>query len=575
MKPICIKTETMKQLRMKILFLGASILVGLGVHAQSIEEGTKHLNAERYVAAGKTFEALSAANPSAENLMAQGRYYLSIPEARENIDKAKALFDQVEAMEKGGTPESKIGLGIIELGKGNTDAAKALFAAAVEKRKDSKNPEYFYRIAEAYTMLPWATDAAEAILNIDQALLLDETKMNGAYYLVKAKAYLSKNEGGETMTALQNAERVKYFDMASVYSTMAKVWLQGKNYSEAKIAIDNSIAADETHAPAYKYLSSLEQTYQQWERSAAAAKKYLQYSDGDCGAKLRYAQIAFIAKDFSNVLSTADEIKTCNTNPIIHRLVGISKYEQGKPIEAIPALEKYINTAEKEDIYGLDYGFLGRSYFTLPDITTMEQNRAKGIELMEKAVSMKDTTFDYYTFISDIYKEEKNYNQAVVFLEKAVSSKKKPDGSDFANLGILQFQTQRWKEADGTFEKVKAAYKDTWPQAYALSAKVKIYGNQPDTLYTAAYDTYLEYLKILPEEQKTGQNRDLIDAYFYLIGRELNVTKDEDKAKALLNEILTIAPEETRLLELKASLDALTEGDENEEKGDGSGSSNG
>ncbi|SOE22664.1 hypothetical protein SAMN06298216_3077 [Spirosomataceae bacterium TFI 002] len=538
-----------------LLFLSA-FLAAFSSNAQTLEEGLKHLNAERYTAAGKVFQTLAETNPTEENLFQLGRYYLSIPEAKENLDKATEAFSKANSTDKNGTSLGKIGMGAVKLAKGDYAGAKVDFASAVEKRKDSKNPDNYYRIAEAYTLFPWANDPAEAIINIDKALELQEVKDNAAYFKVKAAAYLIKNEGGDVMNALANAERIKSFDMASIYSNMAKVWLQGKNYQEAKAAIDKSIAADPKHAPAYRYLSSFEQTYQRWDKSAAAAKLYLENSDGDCGAKLRYAQIAFIAKDWDNVLKTINEIKDCNKNPIVHRLEGISKFEQNKPIEAIPALTKYIDVAPKEEIYGLDYGFLGRSYFLLPDTSKMAENRAKGIELMEKAISEKDTTYDYYNFIAEKYKEEKKYEKAVVYLQKAIDGKKKPDGQDFANLGLLQYQLRQYADADKTFDKVVEAYRGAWPQAIAISAELKVRSNPEDSLYSYAY-RYQEYLDALTDEAKAAGSPDITKALRYLAGKEFAVNKDLEKANQFLDQILKYDPTNQEILELRNSINGV------------------
>jgi Tfp pilus assembly protein PilF len=546
----------MKMTKINVLAIFTLVIASLTGYSQTVEEGLKHLNAERYFAAGLVFDKVAIANPTVDNLFQLGRYYLSTPEAKENLDKAKAAFDKANELEKGSSSLANIGLGGVKLAQGDYAGAKALFASAVEKRKDAKNPDNFYRIAEMYTLFPWANDPAEAIINIDKALEIQEVKDNAEYFKVKADAYLIKNEGGDVMNALQNAERIKSFDMADIYSSMARVWLQGKNYKEAQEAIDNSIAADMKHAPAYKYQSSLYQTYQQWDQCAQAAKLYLEYSDGDCGAKLRYAQIAFNGKDFDNVLKTIKEIESCNENPIVHRLEGISQYELKNPELAIPPLEKYISVAESENIYGLDYGFLGRSYFELTDEANREANRAKGIELIEKAIAMEDSTFDYYTYLADAYKAENKFGPAVKFFKKAIANKKAPDAADYANLGLLQYSLRDYKGADSTFDDVVEAYKGSWPQAIAISARLKTLANPTDSLYSFAY-RYQEYLDVLTDEQKEEGNADMTEALRYLAGKAFAIDKDIVKATEYLDQILKYDPSNESILNLKNQINGI------------------
>ena len=551
----------MKKTMKSLLFVLAAItLTALQSKAQTVEEGLRHLNAERYIKAGEVFNSLVSSNPTTENYFELGRYYLKTPNAKENLGKAEEAFNKGNALGKKSDDLNTIGLAWVKIGKEDFAGAKAILDEIISKGKGAKDAELIYRAAEGYTLFPWANDPAEAIMLIDKALEVKKID-NPNYYLVKAKAFDIKNEGGDIMNNLQNALRLNPADKAAIYSFMAKIWLQGKNYPEAKQAIDNSIAADAEHAPAYYYLSSLYQTYQEWGKAAEAASDYLKHGDGDCGAKLRYAKLAFTAKDFDNVRSTLKEIETCNQDPIVHRLSGIAKFEQGEFDGAINDLKKYVDVAEKEEIFGLDYGFIGRAYLgkAMASETEREANENSAVMNIEKAISMEDTTYDYYTDLGSYFQEQKKYPRAAEFYEKAIAAKKNPTGEDYFRVAIIQYQVRDYAKADKNFDKVIEAYQGTWAPPYILKAYSQTYGNPQDTLYSYA-DSYQKYLDVLGEEGKANpqSKRDVAAAYKYLAGKAMAIENDIAKANVLLDELLKYDPSNQEAIQLKNSINGIT-----------------
>jgi len=539
---------------MKTLLFGLSVLffAAMQSNAQTVDEGLRHLNAERYIKAGEVFNKLANSNPTTENYFQLGRYYLLTPNAKANLGNAEEAFNKGNALEKKGDDLNTIGLAMVKIGKEDFAGAKVLIDEIIAKGKGAKDSELIYRAAEAYTLFDWANDPAEAIMLLDKAMEVKKID-NPQYYITRAKAFDIKNEGGDIMNALQNAERLNPKDVASIYSLMAKIWLQGKNYKEAEQAINKSIAADNEHAPAYYYLSSYNQTYQKWDEAAKAAQKYLDFGDGDCDAKLRYTKLAFTAKDFENVLTKLKEIETCNQDPIVFRLSGISKFELGDNSGAIDDLKKYISVADKEEIFGLDYGFIGRAYLAKKDSASMQANDKLAIEFMEKAIAFEDTTFDYYLELGTYFQEKKDYKNAVVYVKKAIDTKKTPNGEDWWRLGYLQYVIRDYTNADVTFDKVCESYKDTWAPPYLMSARSKAYMNTQDTTFIAA-ERYEKYASLIADDQKAANASSLSEAYSYLAAKEWLVNKDADKAMVFIDELLKYDPEYKRAIDLKNSI---------------------
>ncbi len=527
-----------------VLFLGMLFTA----KSQTADDAIKHLDAERYSAAAKAIDQILASNPSTEAYFLKG--YSLLRGAAETlqpevIKQAQEAFEKGNALEKKGDALNSVGLGMVKLASKDFAGAKLIFDEVI-KRTKGKDTDILYRIGEAYTLFPGANDPAEAVINLTQALEKSKVKDNPEYYITLSDAYLLKGEGGDAMNALQNAERMGK-KQARVYEKMSKIWLQSKNYKEAKEVIDKGVAADPEHAPIYKYLSSFNQTFQKFDESAAAAKKYLEKSDGDCKAKLRYVKLAFIAKDYDNVIKTIEEIKGCSDDPIVLRLAGIIKFEKKESVEAIALLKKYIETAPKEEVYGLDYGFIGRSYLDIPaEGAEKANNDSLGIVYIEKAVSMNDTTRNYYKDLVTKFKADKNYEKAAKYLDKSIKTDKKAAGSDYADLAILYYQLRNWEKADSTFGKVIEAYRDAWPQAYALAAKARIFRYTQDSSMSATYPAaplYEKYLSLLAtEEARAKASKDVVDALLYLAAKEYLITKDSAKASTYLTELLKYDP---------------------------------
>jgi tetratricopeptide (TPR) repeat protein len=560
----------MKKMKNFALILGITGLISFTTKAQTIEEAIKHLDAERYTAATKAFNHLAETSPNATTLFYKGYSILKSPEGvtPQSLKSAEEAFQAGDATEKRGDALCQVGLGMVKLANKDFAGAKVIFDE-VKKSTKSKNTDVLFRIGEAYTMFPNATDPAEAIMNIDLALEKSKVKDNPEYYMAKSDAYLIKNEGGDAMNALQNAERIGGSKLGKIYEKMARVWLQGRNYKEASEVIDKGIAADPTHAPIYKYQSSFLQTMGKYGESAKAARKYLDNSDGDCKAKLRYAKLAFVAKDFDSVKKMVEEIKACSSDPYVYRMQGIINFEEKKPEEAITELRKFIEKVPADENPALDYGYIGRSYMIMPgEGDAKKMTDSLGILNIEKAVQLGDTTFNYYQDLFSTFVARRDYANAAKYSEKATLAKKDANAADYATVGTYYSAAQNWNKADEYIDKALAEYKGLWPDGYALSARVKTYKNSGDSTFSANYSVapiYEKYLSLLDDAAKAEKknNRNVSEAYTYLAGKEFLINKDVNKAIALIEELLKFDPEnekaKAQLLAIKTSAGLIKE----------------
>jgi tetratricopeptide (TPR) repeat protein len=144
--------------------------------AQTVQDGLKNLEAERYNAAETIFKQLASSAPTAENYYNLGYFYLNLQDDQFDLVKATDAFTKGAATnEKKPDPLNRVGLATVKLLSGDRAGAKADFDL-IKKDTKNKNADILFRIGEAYALNVKINDPAEAVLNIQAAL--DLLKVN-------------------------------------------------------------------------------------------------------------------------------------------------------------------------------------------------------------------------------------------------------------------------------------------------------------------------------------------------------------------------------------------------------------
>jgi lipopolysaccharide biosynthesis regulator YciM len=544
---------------LKSLSVSAVAVLALTFHtlAQTVQDGLRNLDAERYNAAGTVFNQLTTSAPTAENYFYQGYYFLNLPEA--DLAKAKDAFTKGAAVDKKPDPLNRVGLAAVKLLSGDKAGAKADFDL-IKKDTKNKNPEVLFRIGEAYALSedPKLNDPAEAVLNIQAGLDVLKVKNNPDYYIALAKAFLLKNDGGSAMTALENALNMGQ-KAALIRTTMGKVWLQGKNYPRAQTELNEAIKADPEHAPAYYYLSALFQIFGKYDLAAKNAKLYLEKSEASDAAKLRYVKLAFTVKDYDGATQVLNTIFDKIQDPVKYRLRGYTQVEKGECAEGIKNIQEFLKQAPQDRHLPLDYGQIGRGYICIKDDANKAANDSIGITYMEKAMELGDTTTNYMNDIVNVYKASKRWDKLAATYEKVMAKTGKATAPDYYNLADAYMRSKEYVKADSALSKTIALYKDTWLVPYIIKARAKQYANPNDSTFAAA-PIYEKYISLVPEADKAKDNtkRYLAEAYGYLGVKALLLDKDTAKAKEYMNMVLTFDPANQQALKVLESINGGT-----------------
>src|SRR5487761_2382244 len=185
----------------QISLLASFIIMGNALFAQSLDDGKKFLNYDRYTSAEGVFSKLVAANPNdIESVYWLGQTYL---ENSDNIDTAaaKALY-QKTLQANPNQPLIMVGVGEIELMEGKKEDARNRFETAINLTKRRELPEILTAVGRANIDVKNG-DPVYAIDKLNQAANKDSK--DPEIQLELGDAYRRQIDGANATIAYQNA----------------------------------------------------------------------------------------------------------------------------------------------------------------------------------------------------------------------------------------------------------------------------------------------------------------------------------------------------------------------------------
>ena len=534
--------------KMKSWIVGFGLLISNMALGQTVQDGLTFLDRHQPNRAKQVFESLVASAPTGENYFYLGYYFLH----RRDWDSAKAAFEKGKAAD----PKNylnQVGLASILVGQNNVNAAKVEFDRILVETK-SKNPDVLYRIAEAYEMYyilgkedsfnASNNDPAESIRLID--LIQEKTKKlpTPEQYIVKGDAYLIKNDGGNAVTAyeqalLQDPKNVKAKIKIGV------VYLRGKNYKETQARYKEALDLDSNYAPGIKRYGEYLIVGNQYKNASRYFRKYLEKAEATPEVTLETAKLLFLSKDYEGAMKFTNEAESKGVKDNdIFRMRGYSNVEMGNFQQGIDNLDGMVKRGVKpfyqDDIYfGKGYQGLGKD--------------SLAIAFFEKAAPL-DTNNNVYSMIHDIRFKQKRYADASVAGLNSINWKKKKNqtvgSGDYFKVAMDLYLTAAYinkadtiarpamaMRADSMFAKA-IEVNDKWPPFYINRARTNNFIDYTGTKWLGRehYEKFLTAVETQKADKASQYKEDknqLFEAYKYLGGYNLSVTKDEAKAKEM------------------------------------------
>ncbi len=538
---------------MKSWLLGVGLLLTNLAFGQTIQDGLHMLDRHQPSRAKQVFEGLVASQPTGENYFYLGYYHLH----QRDWDNARKAFEAGKAAD----PKNylnQVGLASILVGQNKVNEAKVEFDRILAETKN-KNIDVMYRIAEAYSMYyilgkedsfnASNNDPAEAIRLIDaiQDRMMKDKKLPTAdHYIVKGDAYLIKNDGGNAVTAYENAIAQEPRNIKAKVK-IGTVYLRGKNYKETQSRYKEAIDLDSNYAPALRKYGEYLIVGSQYKNASRYFRRYLEKAEATPQVTLETAKLLFLSKDYEGAMKYTDEAdkKGVQDNDI-YRMRGYSHVEMGRFQEGIDNLDGMVKRGVKP--YFMDDLYFGKGYQGLG-------KDSLALLYLERAAPL-DTNNNVYSIIHDVRYKQKRYSDAAQAGMNAIQWKVKKaqtvGSGDYFKVAMDYYLTSAFMNKADTIGRPAMAMRadtmfakaieinDKWPPFYINRARTNNLIDYTGTKWLGApyYEKFLAAVETQRAEKgqyKEDKNQ-LFEAYKFLGGYHLSVTKDEAKVKDLFSK---------------------------------------
>ncbi len=523
--------------RIKEVLVASGILFSLTTTAQSLQEGLRALDFDKYEAARNIFESLTQLdNKNGDNWYYLGQAYMNLYKE----DSAKWAYEK-GAQRAPTNPSNFIGMGELLMAENKINEAKAMFKKGLDIKRSRDG---LVSDSRALGMVAAAlvntenkiTD--EALGYIQSALELSPRDYD--VLITAGDVYLEMNNGGQAASHYERAESVNP-KRAKAYTRVASIWLRVKNVESTLADLNKALAIDSNYAPALKLMSELYYKAKMYEKAKYYYSKYLQNSEVSLANQQRFARILFNGKEYEDALElTADLLKQNNVDIYMYRVAGYSYFEVGESKKdtsyyrkGIAALNKFITTINPTKIISNDYEYLSKLYSRLPG------NDSITVYYIEKAIETAPEKNELNREAGQIYIRIKKFDKAINSFESYLSKASRTTLVDYQLMGIAAYYGKAYTKSDSAYAKIieqKADYADGYYWRGVNNAAL-----DPDFKTPVAKDFFEKYVS-MAETDATKNKQKLVSAYtslgFYYIKNDKNTI-----AKEYFNKILKLEPE--------------------------------
>jgi tetratricopeptide (TPR) repeat protein len=467
--------------------------------------------------------------------------------------------------------------------------AKSLLPPYKKISKISNPKDYAFtlaKIAESYIRFD-EVDTSKALPFIREAVKIDSR--NSEVYIIAGDIYILVNDGSR---AIKNYNLAQDWDPTSPTANMkiGSIYVKGRNLMAAIPFFEQAISLDANYAPAYRELGQLYSMAGKYDKSKEYFKKYLELTNGNIPAKIRYVNALFYAKEYKEVVTNVEEIFAVdNSRTYMNRIAGYSEYEQGNYDQALVYMDKLFASLPEDRIIKKDYIYLSKillkknQNYTKQIIETDKQEGDLG-KMQDKYSSMpkgpaKDkmkadidaTTAQIAESHAQIAKAEVEIDRAFAAYDKAIKfdgedvklesekamyqnafrrnidagdtwsklfDKGHGNEADYIQAGKAYYMGKAFGKADTVFNQLIAKYPESL-QGYMWLAN-SASAQDPDSKLGLAKPKFEELLRRAAVDSVKNVS-EMFDALRYLGYNSLTNGRYDD-AKAYYNRLLNLAP---------------------------------
>lgn len=506
--------------------------------AQTVEQGIKLIELEKFKEAKTNFESIVKSNPKKA---ADAYFYLgNLSILDSQYVEAQNYFTKGTEVDKD-NPFNFVGLGHIKLLNKDTVAAQQIFEDALDMT-DFKDVNVYIHIADAYVNSD-VKSLSKPIEWLNKAKTLKEQKRNPLTYESFAKLYLKMNNGTLARENFQNAIN---YDIKFIkgYLGIADIYLKIKNYADAESNLNEALKIDSLYAITHKAFSDFYSTVKNYDKAANSYKKYIDYSERTEKKLSRYATLLYLAKDYKGAVAIILEIEKTNPNDEqLKHILAYSYYSLEEKDNGIPAFDKYFSLAKPEEYTSTDFAYYGK-------LQLLAGNDSIAAINYNKALKLDTSLTELHGELAVIYFKSKRYTDAAKEYElKEKQSGKKLSLREYFDYGRAFMLSKQYGKADSVFIKMIDSKPDL-PIGYLWRARANASIDTTTELGLSKphYEKFIE-LALKSTDQSKMKN-DLIEAYrylgyFYFIKREDPAFKEiwRENYKNYWEKVLELDPE--------------------------------
>lgn len=518
----------------KTLIVATVLSFAFGVQAQTLEDGIKMLQYERYQSAKKILEPLAASNPKAN-------YYLGLATlATEDVNGAKAIFSKYPE-----DPANIAGMARVSFEEKNQadGLQKAQLAASKAKKKDWEPFKY------AGDAVNYAESGNTPVAIDYYKKALEKSPDNADVRIALGDAYVKMQGGGGE--AMNNYEAVvaKNPKNSLAYFRIGSLWYAAKQYQQALDNYQKAKDTDPTNPLPYDALANAYFYVGKYELALENSNKYLELSDKSAEDRFRHINILYLGKHYKEVIEKVQElINEGVVKPYIYRLMGNSLLETGDYANARSYMQTFFVKQPANKVLPQDYLAYGRIMLKLQQSDSADVNFTKAIELD----TAKDKS-DIYREIADGFKELKGdtaWKRAGEWYYRIVKQNPDTKVMDYFNAGVYSYYGKSYSDAATIFAAMRAKHPDQPSAIYWQGRVAAAQDNEAKT--GAALQYYNEWLAI-SDSNYVKKPADLIKAYQYMALYYYN-KGEKTQAQTYMDKITALDPADPLVKQLQDAM---------------------
>ncbi len=503
-----------------------AIVFSISATAQSLQDGIKMYNYEKYQSAERILSPLAAND-------AMANYYLGLCQLQEgDAAKANATFSKF--------PQDAANLsGLARVFFINKDVAKGMQAAkdlAAKSKKKEWQAEKYAADAITYTT---GGDYNQAIFWYKD--VLTKSPDDAATHLGLGDALRKiPGGGGDAMT---NYESVTEKDAKNslAFTRIGDLWYEAKNYQSALDNYAKAKDADNTNPLPYRALARAFSSSGKFKQGLENSQKYYELSDKTPMDKINYAEALFLAQNNCEAAKMAkdmlNDVTDYKQKTELYGILGFAEAQCGDSIDAIKNIRIYLGRQEPSKVLPTDYVNVGKLFLKMGMLDSAVTYYNKGI-----ANDTGANKTDIYRQIAEAFKTRKDYCNSAAWYDNLIKANPATQPADYAWRGIMYYYCKDYVKAMKSYNDFEVKYPDQPSIPYWQGRIQQVIDS--DAVSGAAVPYFMKWFGKIGDNYE--KKNELKGPYEYLVYYFYN-KKDKENMNMYKEKLRTLDPTNANL----------------------------